>query len=125
MKRDFLHVSDFSKAEIIETLGLAADLKARFKSRETYRPFAGFTMARIFAKPPRSAIQDMSRKYFQLVNLDPDMVQAPFPDGFRCTDTSFELFRQSLADQGLDPRDVAGVITESYQGIGPNFLPDA
>ncbi len=51
MKRDFLHVSDFSKAEIIETLDLAADLKARFKNRETYRPFAGLTMAMIFAKP--------------------------------------------------------------------------
>ena len=51
MKRDFLHVSDFSKAEIIETLGLAADLKARFKNRETYRPFEGLTMAMIFAKP--------------------------------------------------------------------------
>ena len=51
MKHDFLHVSDFSKAEIIETLALAAELKARFKAREAYRPFAGFTMAMIFAKP--------------------------------------------------------------------------
>jgi ornithine carbamoyltransferase len=51
VKRDFLHVSDLSKAEIVETLSLAADLKRRFKSRESYRPLEGLTMALIFAKP--------------------------------------------------------------------------
>ncbi len=29
-----------------------------------------------------------------IVNLDPDMVQVPFPDGFRCPDTSFECLLQ-------------------------------
>jgi len=51
VKRDFLHVSDFSKDEILKTLDLAAELKGRFKSRETYRPFEGCTLAMIFAKP--------------------------------------------------------------------------
>jgi len=51
VKRDFLHVSDFSKEEILETLDLAAEVKARFKARENYRPFAGRTLAMIFAKP--------------------------------------------------------------------------
>jgi len=51
VKRDFLHVSDFSKEEILETLDLAAEVKARFKAWEDYRPFAGRTMAMIFAKP--------------------------------------------------------------------------
>jgi len=59
-----------------------------------------------------------------IVDLPGGFVQVPFPDGFRCEDTSFELFVNTLASQGIAPEDVAGVITESYQGIGPNFLPD-
>jgi 4-aminobutyrate aminotransferase-like enzyme len=55
----------------------------------------------------------------------PGFVQVPFPDGFRCEDTSFDLFLKTLKAAGVEPDDVAGVITESYQGIGPNFLPDA
>ncbi len=51
MKRDFLQVTDFSQAEILETLNLAAEVKARFKSREDYQPFKGCSMAMIFAKP--------------------------------------------------------------------------
>ena len=51
MKRHFLHVSDFSKAEIEKILDLTAELKARFKSRDIYRPFVGRTLAMIFAKP--------------------------------------------------------------------------
>ena len=56
-------------------------------------------------------------------NLDPDFAQVPFPDGFRCPDTSFELFEQSLAEQGVDPRRVAGVMIETYQGGGASFAP--
>ena len=59
-----------------------------------------------------------------IVDQPAGFVQVPFPDGFRCEDTGFECFEQSLAEQGVAPEDVAGVITESYQGIGPNFLPD-
>jgi len=51
-------------------------------------------------------------------------IQVPFPDGFRVTNTSFSLFEETLKKAGVEPADVAGVITESYQGIGPNFLPD-
>ena len=58
-----------------------------------------------------------------IVNLDPNIVQVPFPDGFRTTDTSFSLFEKKLAEQGVDPADVAGVILESYQGGGAGFAP--
>jgi len=50
-------------------------------------------------------------------------VQAPFPDGYKNEDTSFDLFLKSLKDQGIKPDDIAGVMTESYQGVGPDFLP--
>ncbi len=56
-------------------------------------------------------------------NLDPEIVQVPFPDGFRCQDTSFELFERTLGRLGVEPDNVAGVISETYQGAGPNFMP--
>ena len=56
-------------------------------------------------------------------NLDPQIVHVPFPDGFRNEDTSFELFEKSLAKLDIAPKNVAGVISETYQGCGPNFMP--
>jgi len=57
-------------------------------------------------------------------NLDPAMWQVPFPDGYWCEDTSFDLFLRSLKKQGVAPDMVAGVITETYQGGGASFLPE-
>ena len=51
MKRDFLHITDFTAAEIWETLELAKEVKEKFKRREVYTPFKGRTLAMIFAKP--------------------------------------------------------------------------
>lgn len=56
-------------------------------------------------------------------NLDPDIVHVPFPDGFRNEDTGFELFEKTLAQLGVAADNVAGVISETYQGAGPNFMP--
>jgi 4-aminobutyrate aminotransferase / (S)-3-amino-2-methylpropionate transaminase / 5-aminovalerate transaminase len=56
-------------------------------------------------------------------NLDPEIVHVPFPDGFRCEDVSFGLFEKTLAKLGVEPKNVAGVISETYQGVGPNFMP--
>jgi len=58
-----------------------------------------------------------------IVNLDPDMHQVPFPNGFRTPDTSFELFLHTLKEKGVKPDRVAGVITETYQGGGADFAP--
>ncbi len=58
-----------------------------------------------------------------IVNLDPNIVQVPFPDGFRNTDTSFEGFEKALAAKGVKPESVAGVIMETYQGGGSSFAP--
>ena len=58
-----------------------------------------------------------------IVNLDKDMVQVPFPDGFRGPDTSFEGFLKALAAQGVKPEQVAGVMTETYQGGNASFAP--
>jgi 4-aminobutyrate aminotransferase/diaminobutyrate-pyruvate transaminase/4-aminobutyrate aminotransferase/(S)-3-amino-2-methylpropionate transaminase len=58
-----------------------------------------------------------------IVNLDRDMVQVPFPDGFRCPDTSFEGFLRALAEQGVAGDRVAGVMSETYQGGNASFMP--
>ena len=52
-------------------------------------------------------------------------VQVPFPDGFKNVDTSFGLFLKSLDEweTGIKYEEIAGIITESYQGGGPDFLP--
>lgn len=51
MKRDFLHVTDFSGEEILQTFDMAREVKARFGARKVYKPFADHTMTMIFAKP--------------------------------------------------------------------------
>jgi 4-aminobutyrate aminotransferase/(S)-3-amino-2-methylpropionate transaminase len=60
-----------------------------------------------------------------IVNLDPDMHQAPFPDGFRVEDTSFELFLKALAEAQVPAGRVAGVILETFQGGSACFAPKA
>jgi 4-aminobutyrate aminotransferase/(S)-3-amino-2-methylpropionate transaminase len=50
-------------------------------------------------------------------------IQVPFPDGYKNENTSFDLFLSTLAEKGIQPGEIAGVMTESYQGVGPDFLP--
>ncbi|MBI2439777.1 MAG: aminotransferase class III-fold pyridoxal phosphate-dependent enzyme [Lentisphaerae bacterium] len=58
-----------------------------------------------------------------LGNLDPSFVQVPFPDGYKNENISFDLFLQTLRAKRVAFKDIAGVITESFQGVGPDFLP--
>ena len=58
-----------------------------------------------------------------IVNEDPAIVQVPFPDGYWTEDTSFDLFLKTIEKKGLKPEHVAGVMFESYQGVGPDFAP--
>jgi len=50
-------------------------------------------------------------------------IQVPFPDGYKNEDTTFELFLKSIAEQNVKPDEIAAVLTETYQGVGPDFLP--
>jgi len=51
VKRDFLHITDFTSDEVLETLDIAKEVKAKLKSGEDYKPFKNRSMAMIFAKP--------------------------------------------------------------------------
>jgi 4-aminobutyrate aminotransferase/(S)-3-amino-2-methylpropionate transaminase len=50
-------------------------------------------------------------------------IQVPFPDGYKNENISFDLLLDSLKEKGINPGDIAGIITESYQGVGPDFFP--
>jgi len=50
-------------------------------------------------------------------------IQVPFPDGYKNEDTSFELFLSTLRKKNIKAEEIAGIITESFQGVGPDFLP--
>jgi len=56
---------------------------------------------------------------------DPRFVQVPFPDGYLQEDTSFGSFERALAESHVDASRVAGILSETYLGIGPDFFPDA
>jgi 4-aminobutyrate aminotransferase/(S)-3-amino-2-methylpropionate transaminase len=56
-------------------------------------------------------------------NLDPGFVQIPFPDGYRTADSSFEGFERALRERSVEPREIAGVILETYQGGSAAFAP--
>ena len=58
-----------------------------------------------------------------IVNEDPAIVTAPFPDGYWQEDVSFESFVAAVEARGLRAENVAGVIMETYQGVGPDFAP--
>jgi 4-aminobutyrate aminotransferase-like enzyme len=56
-------------------------------------------------------------------NLDPAIVNAPFPDGYWQENIGFDSFLEALAHAQLQPENVAGVMMETYQGVGPDFAP--
>jgi 4-aminobutyrate aminotransferase/(S)-3-amino-2-methylpropionate transaminase len=58
-----------------------------------------------------------------LGRLDDSFVQVPFPDGYANPDLRFDLFRETLERKGVKPSQVCGVMTESFQGVGPDFFP--
>jgi 4-aminobutyrate aminotransferase / (S)-3-amino-2-methylpropionate transaminase / 5-aminovalerate transaminase len=65
----------------------------------------------------------MDRQKKWMVDRDQTFIQVPFPDGYKNEDTSFDLFLKTLADRKIEPQQIAGVMSETYQGVGPDFLP--
>lgn len=51
MTKDFIHITDFTTDEILQTLDLARELKEKFHRKESYKPFQDRSLAMIFAKP--------------------------------------------------------------------------
>lgn len=51
MNKDFLHIDDWSTAEILSAIELAIEVKAKVKRKEAYYPFRDHTLAMVFTKP--------------------------------------------------------------------------
>lgn len=66
MKRDYLHITDFTTEEIWETLSLAKEVKAKLKNRENFKPFKDQTLAMIFAKPSARTRISFETGFFRL-----------------------------------------------------------
>ncbi len=66
MKRDFLHITELTAEEIWETLELSKWIKEKLKKGEDYKPFAGKTMAMIFAKPSARTRVSFETGFFRL-----------------------------------------------------------
>ena len=66
MKRDFLHITDFSSEEIIEVLDLASDVKQKLHAREAYKPFEDRSLAMVFAKPSARTRVSFETGFFRL-----------------------------------------------------------
>ena len=66
MKRDFLHITDFTTEEIWEILELAKEIKAKLKNREEYKPFKDQSLAMIFAKPSARTRVSFETGFFRL-----------------------------------------------------------
>jgi len=65
----------------------------------------------------------MEKQRSWIVDEGKTFIHIPFPDGYKNEDTSFDLFLKTLEKEGVEPGQIAGVMTESYQGVGPDFLP--
>lgn len=76
MKRDFLHITDFSAEEIKEVFELAKELKAYIRYGKEYTPLKGKTLAMIFAKPSARTRISFETGMYQLggqaIYLSPD-----------------------------------------------------
>ena len=66
MKRDFLHITDFTTEEIWETMELARWIKNKFHSQEEYHPFNDRSLAMIFAKPSARTRVSFETGFFRL-----------------------------------------------------------
>ena len=51
LSKHFLHISDYSKNQLIGILHLAKELNKKFRNREDYTPFKNRSLAMVFAKP--------------------------------------------------------------------------
>ena len=51
VKKDFIHIDDWSQDQIRSAMALAAEVKAKFKKRMPFEPFKNHSLAMVFTKP--------------------------------------------------------------------------
>lgn len=78
--KHFLHLDDFTKDELQDMLAQGAMAKKKFYARdESFKPFAGQSMAMIFTKPSARTRVSFETGFFRLgghaIYLDPNTIQ--------------------------------------------------
>lgn len=66
MKKNFVHIDDWSAEELLATLDLAGEVKTKLKNKEVFRPFKDHTMAMIFAKPSARTRVSFETGFFRM-----------------------------------------------------------
>tara|TARA_Y100000590_G_C15727657_1_gene1015825 strand:+ start:2458 stop:3369 length:912 start_codon:yes stop_codon:yes gene_type:complete len=66
MKKNFLHVNDYSSEKLASILDKSQWIKNKFKNNENYLPLKGKTMAMIFAKPSARTRISFETGFFRL-----------------------------------------------------------
>ncbi len=66
MNKNFLHIDDWTKDEILSSLDLAQEVKAKLKRREDFQPFRHHSLAMIFAKPSARTRVSFETGFFRL-----------------------------------------------------------
>ena len=66
MKKDFVHIDDWSTEELLATLDLAMEVKSKLKNREAFRPFKDHSLAMIFAKPSARTRVSFETGFFRM-----------------------------------------------------------
>jgi ornithine carbamoyltransferase len=66
MEKDFLHIDDWSKDEILSALDLAREVKEKLKRREDFQPFRHQSLAMIFAKPSARTRVSFETGFFRM-----------------------------------------------------------
>ena len=66
MKKNFIHIDDWSTDELLSTLDLAIEVKSKLKNREDFKPFKDHTLAMIFAKPSARTRVSFETGFFRL-----------------------------------------------------------
>eukprot|EP00891_Asterochloris_glomerata_P000890 jgi/Astpho2/890/e_gw1.00016.159.1_t len=79
-KHHFLHIDDFSKEELSAMLNTGLEVKRKIQAGdESYKPFAGLTMAMIFTKPSMRTRISFETGFYKLgghaIYLGPDTIQ--------------------------------------------------
>ncbi len=66
MDKDFLHIDDWSKDEILSALDLAREVKEKLRRRENFHPFKHHSLAMVFAKPSARTRVSFETGFFRM-----------------------------------------------------------
>src|SRR3989339_1383314 len=131
LKKVFLLTTGAESTEVAVKLSRTWGIKTGGLKKITIVSFTGAFHGRSLGSQMIGGSPDLKK---WIVNLDKDMLQAPFPYCYRCPygkpkysncdKECFNNFVKFLKSKNVDPaKNLAGVISETYQGGNATFMP--